>query len=429
MATVVRRLALNIIERSQDRRATLATLMADQRVETLPANDRALLQELVFGVLRRRGALDHALAHACDRPLSEIRPRQILTVLRLGTYQLLHMRTPHYAAVSEGVALARDVSPTASGFVNAILRRVAREGPPAPPDPRSDPLSWLTTEGSLPDWLARRWHSRLGADAAVRRAQAFLAPARVVFRVNPRVPDALTRVEQAGLTAGPLALEGAWEGHAGRGIDLSRSSTIQLMDLGSQLIAHMAATPGRTLDACAAPGGKTLLMADLLGKEGWIVAAERSPRRLATLADRVDRWGAPNVFCCGADALLPPFGRPFDAILLDAPCSGLGTLSRHPDIRWNCQPAELIDQQRRQKALLVALAHFVRPGGRLLYSTCSTEPEENEDVIEAFLAERADFAPEPIRSGFAAFCQGPYARILPERDGFDAFFCAPLRRT
>jgi 16S rRNA (cytosine967-C5)-methyltransferase len=246
--------------------------------------------------------------------------------------------------------------------------------------------------------------------------------------MNPRVADARERIEQAGVDARPLPLPGAWEACEGRVIDLARSATIHLMDLGSQLIAHVAATPGLTLDACAAPGGKALLMADILGPECRIVAAERSTRRLATLARLVGRWGAPQVYCCGADARQPPFNRLFDAILLDAPCSGLGTLSRHPDVRWGCQATDVRRQQQQQQALLASLASFVRPGGRLVYSTCSTEPEENEDVVQAFLEARTDFASEPLAHRFPAFAQGPYARTLPERDGFEAFFCAAFRR-
>jgi 16S rRNA (cytosine967-C5)-methyltransferase len=183
------------------------------------------------------------------------------------------------------------------------------------------------------------------------------------------------------------------------------------------------------LDACAAPGGKAMLVADLLGDRVTVIAQEASPRRLATLARLTRTWGAPNVRCLGGDAGRPPFGTTFDSVLLDAPCSGLGTLAGKPDLRWRLAAGDDLQRQaRRQATLLTATAALVRPGGRLVYATCSTEPEENESVVEAFLTQHGGFAPAGVPEWARAFAEGPYLRVHPERGGGDGFFVSVLRR-
>jgi 16S rRNA (cytosine967-C5)-methyltransferase len=193
-------------------------------------------------------------------------------------------------------------------------------------------------------------------------------------------------------------------------------------------VAQLAVHPGLVLDACAAPGGKTLLIADQLGPSGRVVALEAVPRRLQTLCRLCARWGAPNVHPLGANGLLPPFSRPFDSILIDAPCSGLGTLARHPDIRWRLGPEDIARHSRKQRALLAALADLVRPGGRLVYSTCSVEDEENEGVVGPFL-EAHPFEPEPLPPWASSFAIGPFVKMSPARHRGDAFFAARLVRT
>jgi 16S rRNA (cytosine967-C5)-methyltransferase len=426
--TPARQLAFRLLHQASRDGPTLAELLAEPDVEALDARERAFLHELVLGTLRHRGALDHALAARADRPLARIED-DVLTALRLGAYQILRLRVPDRAAVAESVDLARSRQPRAAGFVNAVLRRLAREGAPPFPDAASDPLGWLTTEGSLPNWLAARWLARLGPTPAVARARALLAPPPAVYRLNPRRPDAAARAEAAGLAPRRLLVPGAWEATAGRPTELAADGTLYLQDQGSQLVAHLTA-PGRLLlDACAAPGGKATLLADLVGSSGaTVIAAEASPRRLGTLATLVARWGADNVRCVGADALRPPFRNTFDAILLDAPCSGLGTLARHPDIRWCARLDDLARHGRRQGQLLTALANLVAPGGRLVYATCSREPEENEDVVLPFLAARAEFEAAPLPDWAASFAGGHFARTSPEIHGGDAFFAAVLTR-
>ncbi|HEY3121425.1 MAG TPA: 16S rRNA (cytosine(967)-C(5))-methyltransferase RsmB [Vicinamibacteria bacterium] len=423
MATPSRRLAFRILGEVENG-LLLSDALAHPEVEALPPRDRAFLQELTLGTLRAQGALDSALTPLIRRPLSRLDPA-IRRSLRLGAYQLLRMRVPARAAVSESVDLARTAAPAGAGLVNAVLRRLAREGPPAAADPEREPLAWLTTEGSLPPWLAKRWLKALGPARAVARARAFAAAPPTVVRLNPRVADAASRLEAAGVTLRPTAVPEAFEA-SGRVTDLARAGVVYVQDAGAQAVARLAAVTGIVLDACAAPGGKSLLLADLAGDDGRVVAAEVSPRRLQTLRRVVERWGAANVRLVGADARAAPFRGTFDSILLDAPCSGLGTLGRNPDARW--RPIDLERHASRQRELLEAMAPFARRGGRLVYATCSLEPEENEDVVRAFLDAHRDFAAEELPAWAARFADGSFARTLPERDGGDGFFAAVLRR-
>jgi 16S rRNA (cytosine967-C5)-methyltransferase len=426
VATATRQAALRVLLDTERGGPTLADRLAAADVEGLPPRDRAFLHELVLGTLRRRGALDFACSRLLDTPVSRL-DAPVKATLRLGAYQLLHMRVPARAAVSESVELARETAPRAAGLVNAVLRRLAREGPPVFPDAATDPMAWMTTAGSLARWLATRWLARLGPATAVARAGALLDPPPTVFRLNPRVPDALERARAAGLEPRPLIVPGAWIAE-GRAAALSAQGTVYLQDQGSQMAAHLAAEGALLLDACAAPGGKATLLADLLGATGRVVAAEASLPRLQRMAGLVERWGATSVRLVGADARRPPFGCLFDSVLLDAPCTGLGTLSRHPDIRWRTVERDVLRQARRQRELLDSVAALVRPGGRLVYSVCSGEPEEGEGIVRAFLDAHSEFSLAPLAGWAARFAEGGYACTRPERDGGDAFFAAVMQR-
>jgi 16S rRNA (cytosine967-C5)-methyltransferase len=407
----------------------LAERLAARDVQALDPRDRAFLHELVMGTLRRRGALDGAITRLLDKPFAKL-PPATRDVLRLGAYQVLHLRVPDRAAVAESVELARQEAPRTTGLVNAVLRRLSREGAARAPDPDREPVAWLTSEGSLPPWLADRWVRRLGAAAAVARARAFLEEPPTAFRFNPRVPDVEARVIAAGVEPRRLPVPGAWEADAAaRLIPLAADGAVYLQDQASQLVAHLAAGHGVRLDACAAPGGKALLMADLAGAQGRVVAADASARRLKTMAGAVSAWGAENLRLAGADGLRPPFRPAFDAVLLDAPCSGLGTLGRHPDIRWRARPEDIPRHAARQQRLLDALSALVRPGGRLVYSVCSAEPEEGPAVLETFLGGRSDLIPATLPAWAAPFGAGPgVCATRPETHGGDAFFVAALDR-
>ena len=426
--SAARHVAFELLLAQRQPGSTLDDLLARDEVEALPARERSFLHELVLGTLRRRGSLDYALRSCLSRPLESVQPG-VREVLRLGAYQVLFLRVPDRAAVSESVTLASRHFPRAKGLVNAVLRRLAREGPPAWPRAEEDALAWLTSVGSLPRWLAQCWLTHLGPQTALARAQALLEPAPTFFRLNPRVPDVRQQLCRAGVTAEPVAVPGGWRLLSGALQAPAALGLVYVQDQGSQLVARVAAECGAPLlDACAAPGGKAAAAADILGSRALIVAAELSARRRARMRGLLQRWGARHVHVVAADAGRPPFRGGFQTVLLDAPCSGLGTLARHPDLRWSATAADVTRQARRQATLLRALAGQVAPGGRLVYATCSSEPEENEQVIEAFRNSHPDYVPAPAPTWAGTFRSGPYLRTCPEVHGGDAFFASVLQR-
>jgi len=426
MPSAARTAALEVLRRVT-RGGPLQDVLDRLQGRLADARDRALVHELVLGTLRRRGWLDHAILRLCDRPLARLEPA-ILEVLRLGAYQLLFLRIAAHAAVSESVDLARAEAPQAAGFVNAVLRRLQREGPPPEPDAAAEPMAWLTTAGSLPRWLAERWLAQLGAARAVERARAALEPPPTFVRLNPRVHDAAERVSAAGSRLESTAIPGCYRLEGASPGRLAEEGVLYVQDAGSQLVAQMAEVRGLWLDACAAPGGKSLSMADEAPEGSRIVAAEASRRRLAVLVRLAARWGARSLWPVAGDALRPPFRGAFDGILLDAPCSGLGTLARNPDIRWRLEAADVPRHAARQRAMLDSLAGLVQPGGDLVYATCSLEPEETREVIDRFLAEDARFAQAELPEWTQPFAADGRIELDPARREGDGFFAVRLRR-
>jgi 16S rRNA (cytosine967-C5)-methyltransferase len=427
MASPAREAALDVL-RAVARGRTASDALDRGAARLHDERDRALLNELVLGSLRRRGRLDHVIASLSERPLEKLQPA-VLDVLRLGVYQLLFLRVAPHAAVSESVELARAAEPRAAGFVNAILRRLQRDGPPPEPDPAVDPVGWMSTAGSLPRWLAERWNAGLGPEAALARTRAALEPAPTYLRLNPRIPDAAARLAAADVALDPTPVPEAFLARGGPLGRFMEEGVVYVQDAGSQLVARLATVEGLWLDACAAPGGKALLMADGAAAGARIVAAEASRGRLALLTRLAARWGATGLLPVAADALRPPFRRPFDGILLDAPCSGLGTLARNPDIRWRVTPAELARHAERQRAMLESLAPLVRPGGQLIYATCSLEPEETHGVIDAFLERHESFVEGELPEWARPFADGKRVELDPSRRAGDGFFAVRLQRS
>ena len=326
--------------------------------------------------------------------------------------------------------LAREVAPRAAGFVNAVLRRLARGAPTGATRSRSR-IRWLAhIEGSLPPWLAQRWLQRAGPEDAVARARAFLEPSPTYLRLNPRLPEAADAVSAAGvlLQAGEVPAR-SWSPAAARRISLQPASSMSRTKARSSSRTSRRARTGAILDACAAPGGKATLLADL-GAHARITALEPSLKRLAVLQRTVQRWGAgASIAVLGGDALRLPLRTAFDVVLLDAPCTGLGTIARRPDLRWRVTQADVDRHAARQRRMLAAVSAVVKPGGRLVYSTCSLEPDETSDVVKSFLASGAPFAltppqhvPQSLRGA------EPWLRLLPERRGGDGFFVASFTR-
>jgi len=410
--------------------------------------DRALLRELVGGTLRWRGRLDFLLNRYSRRSLESLQPL-LLQNLRLGVYQLaFHHRVPGWAVVNETVeAVARGCGRSAVSFANGVLRAAARDRERYP-EPRRDPANparFIALRYSLPDWLARRWVGVLGSEAAEQLAEASAARPPVSFRM-PRVPgrdvvgeaELLEELAAGGLQAEPHPLvPGAWQVLSGT-LDRTTALTegrVLIQDPASQLVPLITGLePGdHVLDGCAAPGAKTVRLAELVGPSGRVVAADLHAGRLALLRDNALRTGCSWILPLACDlGAGPALTRRFDAVLVDAPCTGTGTLRRHPEIRWRLRPEAPAELAETQLCILRGAAGLVAPGGCLVYSVCSLEPEEGPELVARFL-HGSDFRLDsalpllpPALHGLAR----PDGTLLslPHRDGCDGFFAARLVR-
>lgn len=416
-----------------------------ERQQLSPA-DRSLATALVLGVLRHRGRIDYALSSLLRRPLETL-PASIRTVLRMGAYQLLDLdRIPKPVAVSETVTLAaRHGHAGTAGLVNAVLRRLAADGPPALPDAAADPAGHLAVRYSHPRWLIERWIARWGGGEAAALAAAQTQPAPSAIRVNTlrTTPDALRAIlNERGIAATPGLVPDSFrvEGAVGDRLPLVEAGLAVIQDEGAMLAAlAVGAAPGQTIiDACAAPGGKTTHLAALMANDGRILACDVQPKKLQALAARCALLGAGCVEAYDLDARA--IGRRWpeaaDAVLVDAPCSGLGTIRRRPEIKWRAAEADLPRHALVQGALLDGACGAVRPGGLLVYSVCSLEPEEGSDVVRAFLGRHPDFTLTPFPAAFPRTVGGRSVDgvergevvLWPHRYDTDGFYVAVARR-
>jgi 16S rRNA (cytosine967-C5)-methyltransferase len=419
------------------------------RQSRLDARDRALAWELTYGVLRRRATLDWQLHHLSAQPFERL-PLPVKTALRLGAYQLLCLdRIPSSAAVNESVNLVKAGGAHAgrnwTGFVNAVLRTLIRK-PAAPwPDAALDPVASLAVRYSCPVWLVERWLQRIGAAQTEALCQAMLENPPLTIRTNSLRTSRESlqeRLKQDGCHALPTRLS-PW----GLVLDLNgtlaelpafRDGDLYVEDEAAQLVPPLLdpQPEDRVLDACAAPGGKTTHLAALMQNRGEIVAVDRSPQRLRLVEENCRRLGVDIVRTMVADARKIAAGDPFDRILVDAPCSGLGVLRRHPEGKWQKDVERLTHHAVRQLALLERVGPLLRPGGVLVYSTCSTEPEENEQVIDSFCARHTEFhrevvtpwLPPDARTFLTA--QGDFSTMtaFSAKAQLDGFFAARLRK-
>jgi 16S rRNA (cytosine967-C5)-methyltransferase len=360
-------------------------------------------------------------------------------VLRLGAYQLLEMASvPAYAAVSQSVELVRAAGqPRAAGFVNGVLQAFVRRGAAIDwPSIDEDALGHLTTWGSHPAWLVERWLARFGVNDTCRLVAANNErPVLYLRPVGMKLPDALTLLRQAGIgCAGvPLAPDALRLDDATDLVSALDAIPAIVQDPAAGLVVSVAAADAGEVvaDLCAAPGGKAIGLA--AGQAGtgraprMVVAADLGMRRMRRLRENVERLRMQQVALVVADARRPPIGV-VDTVLIDAPCTGTGTLRRHPDGKWRIGTADLEALAALQHELLDAAAPCIRPGGTLVYSTCSLEQEENEVQVKTFLSRHADFVQVPVGGVDPALTEAAHLYVLPQRHGFDGAFAATLRR-
>ena len=446
MAAPARTVALDTLRRVRTGRADLASALEHGRTRLHDERDRALAAEIALGTLRWRAALDHVIAWAGDRAIDAFDP-DVADILRLSAYQVLHLdRVPAAAAVNDAVTLARASGHArAAGAVNAVLRRISRSRSQLPLPDASDPRAHLSVTWSHPGWLVDRWLGRYGFDTTLAWARFNNTPAPLTIRANTLIT---TRDE----LARALALEGVATrpcSHAPDGLVVESGSPFRTalaggghflaQDEASQLVGVFAglSARGRVADVCAAPGGKTAQLAAAAGPGGMVVAGDVRSRRVRLLRQtlRTARVASAHVVCHDVLAGLP-YGAVFGTVLVDVPCSSLGTIRRDPDIRWSRREDELPALAGRQLHMLGNAARSVEAGGVLAYATCSSEPEENESVVEAFLAEQPAFTLEDPRTDvpdlpaslIACLDKRGCLRTEPHRHGLEAFFAARLRR-
>ncbi len=441
MISPARDVALDILLRVEQHSAYASELLHSDRLEKLSPADRALCTELVMGVLRWRSRLDEMLARTSSQKLRKLDP-EVLESLRLAAYQLAFLKKiPAHAAVNESVELVkRKKKRSAAPFVNAVLRKVlsSRESLPTLA-PGAKTIPDLAAHYSHPVWLVERWAGTYGLEDA----EEICAYDQEVPPTAIHISDdsALTELEAAGVKLEPgKLLARARRVQSG---DILHSSAftdgrVAIQDEGSQLIAMLVGRGERLLDCCAAPGGKTAILADR-NRASSVTAAEIHEHRARTMRERLRSKA--NVEVITADATALPVNTEFDRVLADVPCSGTGTLARHPEIKWRLAAEEFNDLHRRQVAILRAALEKLRPGGKLVYSTCSLEPEENEQVVQEALKDNEKFTLLSAREELdelknegelladpQQLTDGNYVRLLPGTFLTDGFFAAVIAR-
>jgi 16S rRNA (cytosine967-C5)-methyltransferase len=432
-----RRVAFEILLRVEE--GAYASVLLASREEELQPLDRSLSHELVMGVLRRQLWLDRLIEYYADRKVTEL-DAPVCIVLRLGLYQLRFLsRVPASAAVNESVNLVNLARlRSASGLVNAVLRRATREPDVDPARNIQDPLERIAVSTSHPPWLIERWTRAFGNFEAQAFAGANNEPAPIAFRVvnkRARESEVIERLRHAGAELVPSKIEsGAWRIKGGGRLlsEFAGTGQVYVQDEASQLVAGaLGAKAGhRVLDLCAAPGSKTTQLADRTFDSAAIVALDVHERRLRTVVSSAKLHGLTSIHCVVADGLqpLPVRERSFDRVLVDAPCSGTGTLRRNPEIRWRISPRDIEDLSGRQKQLLSNASRAVKSGGRLIYSTCSVEPDENEAVRETFLENHEAFESAELPIDSSVMTSPATARTWPHREGTDGFFVCAFKR-
>jgi 16S rRNA (cytosine967-C5)-methyltransferase len=435
--SAARRAAFEILRRVED--GAFASVLLASKEEDLSPADRALTHELVLGVLRNQLWLDR-LADRYSNRKSEQLDMEVRLILRLGLYQLRFLsRVPASAAVNESVNLtgvARKRS--AGGFINAVLRKAAVDKSYQPAGDINEPIERLSVETSHPTWLLEHWTRAFGFEETQIFARANNQSAPVAFRVVHNRADETEVLKALGEAGGEIIpsnlAPGAFRitGSTRLLTKLATAGQIYVQDEASQLLTKVLdpLPDERLLDLCAAPGSKTTHIADVTNDSAFIVAGDLHHHRLRTVKSSCDLQGFRSVNCLTLDGLqpLPVPENYFDRVLIDAPCSGTGTLRRNPEIRWRISTGDIEDLAARQTKLLINAARTVKAGGRLVYSTCSVEVEENERVRHTFLDNSKNFRPLELDIDPALRTDQGVARMWPQRQGSDGFFISAFER-
>lgn len=445
--------AFDILLRVEREASYASELLHSQKYDGLSAADHSLATEIVMGVLRWRSLLDSEIAAASSQPFSKL-DLEVVTALRIALYQLRYLdRIPAWAAINGSVELVKRARKrSAAPFVNAILRKLvskpaAKSTEPAPMTDSSSPEK-IAKNWAHPLWLVERWTRAYSVEAAVKICQYDQTIPSTAIRLRDSRAEEQLCAQGIDLAPGAILASARIVQHG----EISKAAGFKpgrfvIQDEASQLVAALVGEGASILDCCAAPGGKTLAIADRDPKAN-IVAVELHPHRARLLKRLLDpqpqdtNRGSHQIHVIAGEARNLPLASKFEQVLADVPCSGTGTLSRNPEIKWRLEAADLSDLQARQLAILGSAMKHVAIGGRLIYSTCSLEKEENEDVIERALAEDSSFRVldcsiqlERLRQegdliwpDLASLTRGPFLRIIPGIHPCDGFFAAVLQK-
>ncbi len=446
MATMVksktaRQLSLEVLNNIETKGGFAKRAIDDAFDNPLSPQDKSLIMEIVYGVLRHRRRLDWIIEARAGRKIETIDP-YARNILRMGTYQVLFLdRIPEWAAVNESVELAKLYGHSGiAGFVNGVLRNIIRNKDALTyPSIEDNPILHISVVYSHPEWLVRRWVKSFGIDETISLCKAnneippltlrtnslLISREELLYALREEVEDA----EATNLSPYGIRIKGF--PHITE-LQSYKKGFFQVQDEGAQLIAPMLDPKAgeRVLDACAGPGGKATHIAEIMGNNGEIIALDMDDGKLKLLRENIERLGIKIIKITKADATqdLSHLGT-FDRILLDAPCSGLGVLRRHPEGKWRKTEGIIKEFQRIQSAMLKSVSPLLKQGGKMVYCTCSTEPEEGEYVIENFLKENPDFyIDNPSSNLTAGVMDKGFLRVYPHIHGTDGFFAAMIGR-
>ncbi|MFH2045222.1 MAG: 16S rRNA (cytosine(967)-C(5))-methyltransferase RsmB [Pseudomonadota bacterium] len=444
-----RTLALHLLNKIDKKKYTLDNLLEEfQRKYDLPKREKALFNALVYGVLRWRSRLDWIIQQFSKQPLEKTNT-EILNILRLGLFQIIHLnRIPISAAVNTSVEIAKHVAGIkSSGYVNAVLRRTGREYKSLCfPDLNNKPEYAISVNKSFPEWMIKRWIGLLGKKSTIDLCDAINNIPPITIRVNTlktnrnELIDCIEQEVQdvSQTVCSPNGVSFLRPKNSISEMEAFKNGWFQVQDEAAQLVAFLLdPQPGETImDACAGLGGKTGHIGQLMKNKGSITAIDYEKEKLLKLSLDMERLGITNVKTSMGDlgdpVFLKNYSGKFDRILIDAPCSSMGVIRRNPDIKWKLTEDKLLFYQKRQFLFLDNLAMVLKPGGIIVYAVCSTEPEENEEVISKFLLKHSDFTIDDVRCFqkiFKPFLNSEgFIKTYPHINNMDGFFVVRLKR-